>query len=100
MRVVIHSVDTDDNGPLAPKEVPMAHPDPYRLTTASTEESKGGGSRVDLVRTLLWTVVVVSAGANTVASYGGVATWLQLSIGIVTLLAATTLVVRHLRGRR
>ncbi|MGW2057726.1 hypothetical protein ACWCOZ_28065 [Streptomyces sp. NPDC001840] len=87
----------------------MAHTDPYRLTaptspvlttTATAEGPSGGVTRGDIVRTLLWTVVVISAVANTVASYGAVSTWVQLSCGTVTLLAATALVVRSLRGRR
>ncbi|QXE35646.1 hypothetical protein KQY30_16650 [Streptomyces sp. GMY02] len=84
----------------------MAHTDPYRLTTAptptptATAGGTSGVTRGDVVRTLLWTVVVISAVANTVASYGGVSTWVHLSCGTVTLLAASTLVVRSLRGRR
>lgn len=90
----------------------MAHTDPYRLTATptpvptgtgtatATAEDPSGVTRGDIVRTLLWTVVVISAVANTVASYGGVSTLVHLSCGTVTLLAATTLVVRSLRGRR
>lgn len=79
----------------------MAHTDPYRLSTTPTPvaESPGDDGRVDLVRALLWTVVVVSAVANTAASYAEVSLWLQLPVGFVTLLAATTLVMRKLRRR-
>lgn len=74
--------------------------DPYRLTTTPAKDAPTGVSRGDVVRTLLWAVVVISAVANTVASYRGSGTALHLAFGIVTVLAAGTLVVRSLRGRR
>ncbi|OQR60898.1 hypothetical protein B6E66_27065 [Streptomyces maremycinicus] len=54
----------------------------------------------DIVRTLLWMVVVTSALANMAASFGGADTWVHLVCGAVTVLCAGTLVVRNLRGRR
>ncbi|MFG3247730.1 hypothetical protein [Streptomyces sp. NPDC048187] len=82
------------------------HQDPYRLGTPRTAPADGDGdgpgavSRGDLLRTLLWTVVVLSAVANMALSFTGAATPLHLASGLVTVLAAGTLVVRALRGRR
>ncbi|MEV6883001.1 MULTISPECIES: hypothetical protein [unclassified Streptomyces] len=80
------------------------HQDPYRLGTPQAAPADGDGpgavSRGDLLRTLLWTVVVLSAVANMALSFAGAATPLHLASGLVTVLAAGTLVVRALRGRR
>ncbi|MFI1360741.1 hypothetical protein ACH4TV_45310 [Streptomyces sp. NPDC020898] len=84
----------------------MATTDPYRLTTPDTpadgphEASSPGVTGGEVVRTLLWIVVVVSAVANSAATYAEADTWVHLACGVVTLLAASTLAVRHLRGRR
>jgi hypothetical protein len=43
---------------------------------------------------------VLSAVANTAASYTGAATWVHLVCGAVTALGGGVLVVRKLRGRR
>ncbi|GGZ88106.1 hypothetical protein [Streptomyces bluensis] len=89
-----------------------AHTDPYRLT--ATDDSPGtqspgtqspgtqspAVSRGDVVRTLLWTVLVISAAVNLMASYAAAGIWLNLASGLVTLLSAGTLVARKLRGRR
>jgi hypothetical protein len=80
--------------------------DPYRLGApqAAPGSVPGGGpdavSRGDVLRTLLWAVVVLSAVANMALSFAGAATALHLASGVVTVLAAGTLVVRGLRGRR
>ncbi|CAM5268830.1 putative protein OS=Streptomyces tendae OX=1932 GN=GUR47_20380 PE=4 SV=1 [Streptomyces tendae] len=80
------------------------HQDPYRLGTPQTAPADDAGpgavSRGDLLRTLLWTVVVLSAVANMALSFTGAAAPLHLASGLVTVLAAGTLVVRALRGRR
>lgn len=79
----------------------MAHPDPYRLTGTPPADSRGAGTGgVDLTRTLLWTLLVLSAAANMATSYGGAAPWVNVTCGVVTLFSAGTLVVRRLRGRR
>ncbi|AQS68553.1 hypothetical protein [Streptomyces pactum] len=81
----------------------MTHQDPYRLTTAQPRtpgEDPAPVSRGDVLRTLLWAVVVISAVANMAASYAGAHTLVHLASGMVTVLAAGTLVVRGLRGRR
>ncbi|WP_105971644.1 hypothetical protein [Streptomyces geranii] len=57
-------------------------------------------TRADLVRGLLWSLVVASAVANMAASFGGTHTWVSLCCGAVTVLCGGTLVVRSLRGRR
>ncbi|KOT92811.1 MULTISPECIES: hypothetical protein [Streptomyces] len=81
-----------------------AHDDPYRLSAPRAAPAPGGGpdavSRGDVLRTLLWAVVVLSAVANTALSFTGAAAPLHLATGLVTVLAAGTLVVRALRGRR
>lgn len=80
------------------------HQDPYRLGTPQAAPAPGDGtgavSRGDVLRTLLWAVVVLSAVANMALSFAGAATPLHLATGVVTVLAAGTLVVRALRGRR
>ncbi|MCZ9351739.1 hypothetical protein NGM36_18500 [Streptomyces mutabilis] len=85
----------------------MTHQDPYRLTAPPAGAATGGAddgpdavSRGDVLRALLWALVVVSAVANMTASFGGAPTWVHLASGVVTVLAAGTLVVRALRGRR
>ncbi|WP_159325042.1 hypothetical protein [Streptomyces tendae] len=82
--------------------------DPYRLgvpqavPTAASDPGEGPDavSRGDVLRTLLWAVVVLSAVANMALSFTGAAAPLHLASGVVTVLAAGTLVVRGLRGRR
>ncbi|GAA4985903.1 hypothetical protein [Streptomyces hyderabadensis] len=82
--------------------------DPYRLDvpqavpTAAPAPGDGPGavSRGDVLRTLLWAVVVLSAVANMALSFTGAAAPLHLASGVVTVLAAGALVVRGLRGRR
>ncbi|MEV7220134.1 divalent metal cation transporter [Streptomyces sp. V17-9] len=80
------------------------HQDPYRLGAPRAASASGDGpgavSRGDVLRTLLWAVVVLSAVANMALSFAGAATPLHLATGVVTVLAAGTLVVRALRGRR
>ncbi|MGW3448303.1 hypothetical protein [Streptomyces sp. NPDC001076] len=79
----------------------MAHPDPYRLTGTPPADQRGGtADGVDLARTLLWSLLVLSAAANLAALYGGADAWINVTCGVVTLLSAATLVVRRLRGRR
>jgi hypothetical protein len=81
----------------------MTHQDPYRLSTSPTRAPGDGPdavSRGDVLRTLLWAVVVVGAVANMAASFAGASVLVHLVIGVVTVLAAGTLVVRGLRGRR
>ncbi|MEU1871511.1 hypothetical protein [Streptomyces sp. NPDC019793] len=84
------------------------HQDPYRLGAPQAVPTAAPGSgdgldavsRGDVLRTLLWAVVVLSAVANMALSFTGAATALHLASGVVTVLAAGTLVVRGLRGRR
>ncbi|WP_399886781.1 hypothetical protein ACGH7X_20125 [Streptomyces sp. BBFR51] len=86
----------------------MTHQDPYRLGTPRTDPDPGDGdgdgpdavSRGDVLRTLLWAVVVLSVVANMVASFAGASVLVHLACGVVTALAAGTLVLRGLRGRR
>ncbi|MEU9340379.1 hypothetical protein AB0D74_04040 [Streptomyces sp. NPDC048278] len=80
----------------------MAHPDPYRLTGTPPADHRGGTADggVDLTRTLLWSLLVLSAAANMATSYGGVDAWVNVTCGVLTLLSAGALVVRRLRGHR
>ncbi|MEU3919635.1 hypothetical protein [Streptomyces sp. NPDC029004] len=81
----------------------MTTTDPYRLATPA-DRTHGAPSpaltRGEVVRTLLWIVVVISAVSNMAASYGNADTWVHLACGAVTVLGAGTLAVRNLRGRR
>ncbi|MGY1499565.1 hypothetical protein ACW4TU_23790 [Streptomyces sp. QTS52] len=83
----------------------MATADPYRLTTPADgdgthEASSPAVTGGEVVRTLLWIVVVVSAVANSAATYADADTWVHLACGMVTVLGAGILGARHLRGRR
>ncbi|MFD4502766.1 hypothetical protein [Streptomyces sp. NPDC058457] len=81
----------------------MAHPDPYRLTGTPPADHRGDGTGtggVDLTRTLLWSLLVLSAAADMATSYGGTDPWINVACGVVTLLSAGILAVRRLRGRR
>lgn len=81
----------------------MATTDPYRLTTPADgphEASSPAVTSGEIIRTLLWILVVISAVSNMAASYADADTWVHLTCGVVTLLGAGTLVVRNLRGRR
>lgn len=78
---------------------PESHPDPYRLGDPA-EPPSPGPTRDTVLRSLLWTVVVVSAVTNMVLSYAGAATWVHLICGGTTLVCGATLVVRALRDRR
>lgn len=77
----------------------MPHPDPYRSDHADGPALSPGLTRGDVLRSLLWIVVVVSAVANMVASFGGAETWVHLVCGAVTVLGGGALVVRGLRSR-
>ena len=80
----------------------MATTDPYRLTSGaeSTDPTRTAVTRNDVVRTVLWLVLVISTVGNMVASYGAASTQVHLACGVVTALCVTALVTRHLRGRR
>ncbi|MEU5339590.1 MULTISPECIES: hypothetical protein [unclassified Streptomyces] len=80
----------------------MATTDPYRLTSGAegTDPAKTDVTRNDVVRTVLWLVLVISTVGNMVASYGAASTQIHLACGGVTALCVTALVTRHLRGRR
>jgi hypothetical protein len=80
----------------------MSHPDPYRFTGPADDHAptRSGVSGSDVLRALLWTVLVISALANTVASYGDASTAVHLAFGVVTAACATALVLQRLRGRR
>ncbi|MFJ6833588.1 hypothetical protein [Streptomyces sp. NPDC091209] len=81
----------------------MATTDPYRLTSpadGTPEVSSPAVTGGEVVRTLLWILVVAGAVANMAATYAEADTWVHLACGAVTLFGAGTLAVRHLRGRR
>jgi len=76
--------------------------DPYRLTgdTENPRQTTPDGSPGDVVRTLIWVLLVVSSVANAVTSFGGVPIWIHLGSGVVTALCVAALIARYLRGRR
>ena len=78
----------------------MAHTDPYRLAPSDGAERTPDGAGPDVLRAVLWVVLVVSMVGNTVVSYTGAGVGVHLAFGLVTLACATTLLVRHLRSRR
>jgi hypothetical protein len=67
---------------------------------ANTTTDADSLTRGEIARTLLWTVVVISAVSNMAASFGDADTWVHLLCGIVTVLCGAALAVRGLRGRR
>lgn len=67
---------------------------------ANTTTHADSLTRGEIARTLLWSVVVISAVSNTAASLGGAHTRVHLLCGIVTVLCGGALAVRGLRGRR
>jgi hypothetical protein len=67
---------------------------------ATTTTDADSLTRGEVARTLLWSVVVISAVTNMAASLGGADTWVHLLCGIVTVLCGGALAVRGLRGRR
>ncbi|ONK10534.1 hypothetical protein [Streptomyces sp. MP131-18] len=76
--------------------------DPYRLT-GDVEGMRGaspGTGGTDVLRGLLWVVLVISMAGNMVASYAAAALPVHLAFGVVTALCVTALVVQRLRRRR
>ncbi|MEV1066916.1 hypothetical protein [Streptomyces sp. NPDC050263] len=79
----------------------MTYTDPYHLTTPHSSEAPAPGvTGADVVRVLLWAVLVISAVGNTVASYAAASTQIHVAIGAVTVLCVAGLVAQRLRGRR
>ncbi|MEV5841079.1 hypothetical protein AB0M32_03805 [Streptomyces sp. NPDC051985] len=79
----------------------MTGTDPYRFASPPPPPPAADPARgADLTRTLLWSLLVLSAAANMATSYGDVTPWANVACGAVTLLSAGALVVRRLRGRR
>jgi hypothetical protein len=78
------------------------HSDPYRLSTAvgAPRGASSTVSRGDVVRALLWTVLVLSVVGNSMASFGAAGIGVHLACGIVTAFCAAILVVRKLRAAR
>jgi hypothetical protein len=77
--------------------------DHYRLTGAGIphdDDPPSALGRADLVRFLLWLLLVLGVVANTVASYAGAGLGVHLACGAVTGVTAAVLVVRRLKGRR
>jgi hypothetical protein len=52
------------------------------------------------LRSLLWVVLVLSAGANAATSSLGAPLAISITLGVVALTAATILVVQHYRRTR
>lgn len=75
--------------------------DPYRLTRPETgpgaPERSGG---IGAWRTLLWTVLVVTAAGNAVTSMSRLPIAVSLSFGVVTILCIAGLLADWSRRRR
>lgn len=52
------------------------------------------------LRPLLWVVLILSAAANAVTSGLGAPLFISVTLGVIALAAAATLVVRHRRRAR
>jgi hypothetical protein len=75
--------------------------DPYRLTTpAAAERGAPGLTRAGLIRPLAWTVLVVSAAGNSVASAAHLPIGIPIGLGLVTLASIAVLVVHRVRSAR
>ncbi|GGO42961.1 hypothetical protein GCM10012287_04980 [Streptomyces daqingensis] len=57
-------------------------------------------SRGQVLRSLLWTLLVISAVANTLASFAGADTGVHLVCGAVTAVTGGLLIARRLRQSR
>jgi hypothetical protein len=75
-------------------------PDPYRVeappTAPSTAPTVVPGGRL---RALLWTLLALSVGGNSLASFGVLPVPLTVAFGAVTAACVAGLVVAHLRSR-
>lgn len=83
----------------------MTATDPYRiadpaLSCAGTRPNADAPARTDVLRLVLWTLVVISAVGNMAASIMNAALWTHLLSGVVTLVCGGTLVARSVQGRR
>jgi hypothetical protein len=82
----------------------MTTTDPYRIADpaghAGPRPSTAAPARTDVLRLLLWTLVVVSALCNMAASIVDATMWVHLLCGVVTLVSGGTLVARSVQHRR
>ena len=80
----------------------MTNSDTHPLTAvdSSSGAPSPGISRGQVVRTLLWTVLVISVVANAVASFADAGTSVHLACGVVTAISGGILVVSAVRRRR
>ncbi|MDT0269681.1 hypothetical protein RM844_25690 [Streptomyces sp. DSM 44915] len=81
----------------------MTDTDPYRLAGDAEEAPRATGSPVSrgqILRALLWAVLVVSVAGNTVVSLSAEAPALHIALGVVTGLCVTALAVQSLRRSR
>ncbi|GAA3573338.1 hypothetical protein GCM10022222_67090 [Amycolatopsis ultiminotia] len=69
------------------------------MTNSSQPNDTSPVSRGHIARTLLWTLVVISAIANMVASFVGDSTWPHVVCGAVSVLCVGVLVAGRLRKR-
>lgn len=76
--------------------------DPYRLTTAASADTATARptSATGLLRPLAWTLLVMSAVGNTVASAAQVPVGIQLVLGTMTLVCIAVLVTHRIRRNR
>ncbi|MGW2842656.1 hypothetical protein ACWCWD_33325 [Streptomyces sp. NPDC001493] len=76
----------------------MTDVDPARTRTAVPAQ-RGGVTRNDLIRAVLWVVAVAAAVVNTVASYRGASLGTHLVCGLITAAGVGALVVDWRRRR-
>jgi hypothetical protein len=72
--------------------------DRYRISEAPGRSDAGhrpGGP----LRPALWLVLIVSAAGNAAASSAGIAPYVGIALGVVTLACAAALAVHHYRHR-
>ncbi|MEV6692155.1 hypothetical protein AB0M35_11885 [Micromonospora sp. NPDC051196] len=69
-----------------------------RIAQAETVAAPEGGR--NLLRPVLWLLLIVSAATNATMSFAGANVLIGAGFGLVTLASAVALVVHHYRRRR
>ncbi len=72
--------------------------DQYRIAPSQTADAPAGDHRRDMLRPVLWLLLILSAAANAALSFGP-HTLVRVGAGLITLASGVSLVVRHYRHR-